>query len=129
MIIAFAGRIGSDAAIKTTQGGDSVTQFSVGCNVGKGKTAWVDCTMWGERGEKLAPYLTKGTPVGINGRPAVRAWVNKDGEAVPVQQCTVNHVDLLGSKRDDDSQGGRREPEPGVAHRGPAVDDDSEIPF
>jgi single-strand DNA-binding protein len=99
MIIAFAGRIGKDAEVRTTQGGDSVTQFSVGCNVGRDKTAWIDCSMWGERGEKLAQYLTKGTAVGINGRPAVRAYT-KNGEAVGVQQCVVNHVDLLGSKRD-----------------------------
>ena len=102
MIIAFAGRIGKDAEVRTTQGGDSVTQFSVGCNVGRDKTAWIDCSMWGERGEKLAQYLTKGTAVGINGRPAVRAYTKK-GEAVGVQQCVVNHVDLLGSKRDSDS--------------------------
>jgi single-strand DNA-binding protein len=129
MIIAFAGRIGKDAEVRTTQGGDSVTQFSVGCNVGRDKTAWVDCSMWGERGEKLAPYLLKGTPVGINGRPAVRAYT-KDGEAVGVQQCTVNHVDLLGNKRDDDASRERREPE---RQRGsgpaPTSYDDDPIPF
>ena len=133
MIIAFAGRIGKDAVVKKTQGGESVTQFSVGCNVGRDKTAWVDCSMWGERGEKLAQYLTKGTPVGINGRPAVRAWVNNDGEAVPVQQCTVNHVDLLGSKRDGD--GGSREDAAPARQQGgggyaPARNDmDDDIPF
>ena len=45
MIIAFAGRIGKDAEVRTTQGGDSVTQFSVGCNVGRDKTAWIDCSI------------------------------------------------------------------------------------
>jgi single-strand DNA-binding protein len=99
MIIAFSGRIGKDAEVRSTNGGESVTQFSVGCNAGKDKTLWIDCTIWGDRGEKLAPYLRKGTPVGINGRPGVRAYT-KNGEAVGVQQCTVNHVDLLGSKSD-----------------------------
>jgi single-strand DNA-binding protein len=126
MIIAFSGRIGKDAEVRSTNGGESVTQFSVGCNAGKDKTLWIDCTIWGERGEKLAPYLRKGTPVGINGRPTVRAY-SKNGEAVGVQQCIVNHVDLLGSKsdRDDDrpasqSQGG------GYA---PPADIDDQVPF
>ena len=137
MIIAFAGRIGKDAVVKKTQGGESVTQFPVGCNVGRDKTMWVDCSMWGERGEKLAQYLTKGTPVGINGRPAVRAWINNDGEAVPVQQCSVNHVDLLGSKSDGGNRrgGGRPRGAPNDAYDydranapvGAGFDDD--IPF
>jgi single-strand DNA-binding protein len=126
MIIAFAGRIGKDAEVRTTQGGDSVTQFSVGCNVGRDKTAWIDCSMWGERGEKLAQYLTKGTAVGINGRPAVRAYT-KNGEAVGVQQCVVNHVDLLGSKRDSDS--GSRDDAPARQQGGGPVDLGDDVPF
>lgn len=106
MIIAFSGRIGKDAETRTTQGGETVTSFSVGCNVGRDKTQWIDCAMFGDRGEKLAPYLLKGTAVGINGRPSVRAWINKDGEAVPVLGCAVNHVDLLGSKSDGNRDSG-----------------------
>lgn len=127
MIIAFSGRIGKDAETRTTNGGESVTQFSVGCNAGRDKTMWVDCTIWGERGEKLAPYLRKGTPVGINGRPAVRAYT-KNGEAVGVQQCTVNHVDLLGSKGDGERSGGQQSGSQQTGSGQAPLDDDS-IPF
>jgi single-strand DNA-binding protein len=132
-IIAFSGRIGKDAETRTTQGGDRVTSFSVGCNVGRDKTQWIDCSIWGDRGDKLAPYLLKGTPVGVNGRPAVRAYL-KDGEAVAVQQCMVNHVDLLGSKSDGDRASGNRDDSRdngrSRAGSGPApVDLGDDIPF
>jgi single-strand DNA-binding protein len=131
MIIAFSGRIGKDAEVRTTQGGETVTGFSVGCNAGKDRTVWVDCSIWGERGEKLAPYLRKGTPVGINGRPAVRAY-SKNGEAVGVQQCIVNHVDLLGSKSDGERSDSRQDSGYGGGSarmsNGAGVEDD-EIPF
>lgn len=125
MIIAFSGRIGKDAEVRKTNAGDTVTMWSVGCNTGRDKTTWVDCSMFGDRGEKLAQYLKKGTPVGINGRPAVRAWINKDGEAVPVQQCIVNHVDLLGSKSDGNRDSGYG----GGSGMASGPDPDDEIPF
>jgi single-strand DNA-binding protein len=103
----FAGRIGKDAEVRHLQNGDPVTQFSVGCNAGKDKTVWVDCTIFGDRGPKLAEYLRKGTPVGITGRPSARAWKDKSGEARASLQCTVNDVALLGSRGDRDDSGER----------------------
>ena len=125
-VIAFSGRIGKDAETRVTQSGERVTSFSVGCNVGKDKTMWVDCAIWGDRGDKLAPYLLKGTPVGVNGRPAVRAYL-KNGEAFAVQQCVVNHVDLLGSKGERQDSGGNQQTGSGQAPRNDDLDD--EIPF
>lgn len=94
----IAGRIGKDAELRRTPAGKSVASFSVAVDVGWGdnkKTQWIDCALWGERGEKLAQYLTKGSNVTVRGRPDVRAWV-KNGEAGAAIQCHVDEVTLQG---------------------------------
>ena len=77
----FAGRLGRDAEIRHTQSGQSVTSFALAVDeyAGKGekKTLWVDCSWWGERGEKLAQYLTKGSPLTVSGQVGVREYNGK----------------------------------------------------
>lgn len=59
-------RIGRDAEIRHTAGGEAVASLSLAFSYGKkgadGKrpTQWVDGALWGKRAEALAPYLLKG---------------------------------------------------------------------
>lgn len=77
----FAGRVGSDAKMHATPSGKSVLKFSVGVDVFGGpegkRTLWVNCSMWGERGARLAPILVKGTPVAVSGEIELRQWEAK----------------------------------------------------
>lgn len=123
-IFTFTGRIGKDAETRTTQNGVSVTSFSVANDVGWGenkKTLWIDCTLWKERGEKLAPYLKKGTPVTVSGEASPRAYT-KDGEARGVIQVNVREIDLQGGKQEQ-SQDTAQPADPAPA------DFDDDIPF
>lgn len=64
------GHIGADAEFKDTSGGYQITNFSVAANIREGKedkTLWFRCTIWGKRGEKLAPALKKGKLVYVSG--------------------------------------------------------------
>jgi single-strand DNA-binding protein len=62
-------RIGKDAEIRYTQGGEPVANVSLAFTYGKkgedGKrpTQWVDASMWGKRAESMASYLTKGKQI------------------------------------------------------------------
>lgn len=62
-------RIGKDAEIRYTTGGDAVANVSLAFTYGKkgedGKrpTQWVDASMWGKRAESMASYLTKGKQI------------------------------------------------------------------
>jgi single-strand DNA-binding protein len=95
----FAGRVGLDAKLKSTPSGKTVLNWSVGVDVwGGGKekrTLWVNCTMWGERGERLAPILVKGTPVSVAGDVDLRTW-EKDAKHGAALELRVNTVTLLG---------------------------------
>jgi single-strand DNA-binding protein len=62
-------RIGKDAEVRYTPGGAAVANVSLAFTYGKkgddGKrpTQWVDASLWGQRVESLAPYLTKGKQI------------------------------------------------------------------
>jgi single-strand DNA-binding protein len=95
-----AGRIGQDAEIKSV-GDTTVCSFSVAHtektfgNNPTEKTVWVTCSIWGERGVKLAPHIVKGTFVVVEGSGGVNAFM-KNGEAAAVIRCMVNSLEFGG---------------------------------
>ena len=63
-------RIGRDAEVRYTAGGDAVVSLSLAFEYGKKvdnkkPVQWVDVALWGKRGEAMAPYLLKGQQVGV----------------------------------------------------------------
>jgi len=90
------GRIGKDAETRHTAAGKSVTGFSVAVDQGWGenkKTIWVDCSLWGERGTKLATHIVKGDRIGVLGEMGTREHNGKTYITLDVRDVT-----LLGEK-------------------------------
>ena len=119
--ITIAGNIGKDAEIRSTQGGDKVTGWTVAVEDRTGKeksTIWFDCTLWGKRGESLAQYLTKGSKVCVSGELSKREHDGKTYLTIRAEQVT-----LMGGKPEGQREERREEP--------PAQRDDmsDEIPF
>lgn len=95
----FAGRLGRDAEMRATTNGTAVANFSIAVDVGWGEqkhTLWVACAMFGERGEKLAPYLTKGKSVTVSGDVDLRTFQKRDGSTGAEILCNVREVTLQG---------------------------------
>jgi single-strand DNA-binding protein len=70
--LTITGNIGADATIKQLDN-NTVCNFAVACKTMKGKDAvitWIDCAIWGKRGESLVNYLTKGSSVTVLGNLA-----------------------------------------------------------
>lgn len=134
--ITVAGSIGKDAVVRSTQSGEKVTGWSVAVEerVGQDKrTIWFDCTLWGKRGESLAPYLTKGGKVAVSGELSTREHEGKTYLTVRADQVT-----LLGGKqeeRDDSGGDDRKQPSGsgygagGGPNGGGRSDMGDEIPF
>lgn len=110
----ISGRVGKDAEIRDA-GGNSVCSFSVASSTkvkGEDKTIWTDVTLWGTRGEKLAPYIRKGNFVVVSGELSTREYNGKT-----YVQLRANDIDL-GPKQDGQSRSTEtkrepaREPEP-----------------
>ena len=123
----FHGALGRNAEVKSV-GDNKVTKFSVANNTGYGdkkKTVWIDCDLWGNRGEKLANYLMKGQSVLIYGEIEMHEYQAKDGSNKAVLRCRVNDLELIGSKKDHDKS---EEPAP-YEKSAPDADFDDSIPF
>ena len=100
--LVVSGRVGNDAEVKNV-GDNTVCSFSVAHServygqVQGEKTIWVTCSIWGERGTKLAPHILKGTFVVVEGSGGVNAYLNKNtGAAEAVIRCMVNSLEFGG---------------------------------
>lgn len=102
--VTLAGRLGRDAELRATPNGDPVCGFSVAVDIRKGQeksTQWVECSIFGKRGEALAQYLTKGTCVTAIGALQVREYQKRDGTHGVAVECRVSEITLQGGKRDE----------------------------
>ena len=98
------GNLGKDCVVNTVNG-KNVINFTVahteryrdsqGTN--QEKTTWVDCAYWTDR-TAVAPYLTKGTQVYVEGTPEVRSFQRNDGTSGASLSLRVREVQLLGRK-------------------------------
>lgn len=89
-------RLGKDAVTRHTQAGKAVTGFSAAVDSGYGdnkQTLWLDCSAWGERYEKVAPYLTKGSQVFVQGELGTREHEGKTYITI-----RVSEIKLVGGK-------------------------------
>lgn len=113
MYFMAAGNLGRDAEVKSTRNGKMLCTFSIAVDSGWGdnkETYWITCNLWGDRGEKLSQYLTKGTQVVIRGRPSINKWENKSGEAQANFQVDLDDVTLMGGgQKDRNESGGSRD--------------------
>lgn len=128
-VFTFSGRIGRDAETRFTGGGKAVTGFPVAVDVGYGDnkhTVWVDCSMWGERGQNIAPYLTKGGNVTVTGEADLQTYQSNGADKTKLV-CRVNDVQLP-PKSDAAPQQHRQAPRPAPSPA-PVVADDDTIPF
>ena len=96
-----SGRVGQDAELKNV-GDNTVCSFSVahtekvyGATPSE-KVIWVTCSIWGERGIKLAPHILKGTFVVVEGSGSVNSYTQKNGEPAAVIRCMVNSLEFGG---------------------------------
>lgn len=131
-VFCFTGNLGSDAEIRMTPNGKSVTQFNVACTSGWGDnktTSWMRCSMWGDRGEKVAPFLLKGGMVAISGEFTAREWEDKDGNKRISCDVRVNDLTLCGTRdaQRPAQQAPQQAPAGQTAQAGGSFDDD--IPF
>lgn len=126
--ITIAGRLGHDAELRTTQGGDSVLGFTVAVDARNGRdkvTNWWRVSLWGKRGEALAQYLLKGVAVTVCGEFSLSEY---DGK--PQLNIRANEIALQGSRGEQQQRapdGSQGAPMKAATDWPDALDDD--IPF
>src|SRR5205085_151494 len=95
-----------DPELRTTPGGTSVCKLRLAVNSRtKGadgqwadKPNYFDVTVWGNQAESCAQYLSKGRPVGVDGRLDWREWDAQDGTKRQAVEIIADSVQFLGSR-------------------------------
>jgi len=105
--VILIGHLGRDAETSYTPSQTAVTKFSVATSrrwkdqqtgEWKEETDWSRVVLW--RGENVAPYLTKGKQVYVEGRLQTRSYDDKDGKKVWTTEVVADDVILLGGRGD-----------------------------
>lgn len=117
-------RLGRDAEVKTLQSGKQVANLSLAYNYGQKEndaypTQWIDAAFWGDRAEKLAPYLVKGSLHCFTLSDVhIEEYDGKDGYVAFKLSARVDDVEL-GPKREGGSSDAaqQRRPAPAPAPR------------
>lgn len=147
----LAGNLTRDPELRYTPGGTAVAQFSVAINRryrdGSGQmqeeATFVDIETWGRQAESSSEYLSKGSPVLIEGRLKLDQWQSKaTGERRSKLRVVGERVQFIGPRRGGGRPAQPRPPkdvvEPKPEARGPeppaggapsGAVPDNEIPF
>jgi single-strand DNA-binding protein len=125
--ITLVGRAGRDPEVKYFESGTMVANLSLAVN---GRTRdsdpeWFNLEIWGKQAQVAADYVRKGSLIGVYGSVRTEKWNDRStGEERKKMVVSVDRLQLLGSKKDNEPGGQREQPS------SPAWDDsEEEVPF
>lgn len=84
--IIIIGNLGRDPELRYTPQGIAVCSFTMATNEKRKDksgelqdvTTWFKITLWRQQAENASKYLTKGSPVYIEGRLRIEEWIDRD---------------------------------------------------
>jgi single-strand DNA-binding protein len=147
--VVLMGNLTRDIEVKYIQSGTAVANASLAVNEKRkdnngqwvDDVTFVDLTLWGRTAEVAGEYLSKGSPVLVEGRLKQEQW-EKDGQKRSKMIVVVEKLQMIGSKKDggqrssggggdDYSQAAPSEPSqpPPAGYTQPPAAQDDPIPF
>ncbi len=113
--IMFIGNLGRDPEMRYTPNGKAVTQFTVAVNQSKpdpnAPSGWTDETDWfrvsvfGDRAERVADQVKKGSKVFVEGRFKSREFEGNDGQKRTSLDVIADNVINLERRGRDEAEG------------------------
>jgi single-strand DNA-binding protein len=139
--VVLVGNLTRDPELRHTPSGTPVCSLRVAVNSRRRDESgqWVDkpnyfsVSVFGNQAESCSQYLSKGRPVGIDGRLDWREWQAQDGSKREAVEIVAESVQFLGARGEGEDFGGGNQFVPANATAesadfGPAAADD-DIPF
>lgn len=135
--VVLMGNLTRDIELRHTPSGTSVSEAGLAVNDRRKspsgewveETTFVDVTLWGRMAEIASEYLSKGSPVLIEGRLKLEQWNADDGSKRSRMKVVCEKLQMLG-------RGGNRQESRPTNDRAPAPDprrshatDDDDLPF
>src|SRR6266705_11209 len=112
--VVLVGNLTKDPELRHTPNGTAVCKLRIAVNTRQkdaqgnwgDKPNYFDVTVWGNQGESCAQYLSKGRPVGVDGRLDWREWEAQDGSKRQAVEIIADTVQFLGSRGEGGGEGG-----------------------
>ncbi|HVF29930.1 MAG TPA: single-stranded DNA-binding protein [Pyrinomonadaceae bacterium] len=119
--IIIVGNLGRDPELRYTPQGVAVCNLSLATNERKRDksgemqevTTWFRVTLWRNQAENAAKYLTKGSPVYVEGRLGVEEYTDRDGNnrfSLEVQGTDMHFISAGSGTRNEEFSGAGSSP-------------------
>jgi single-strand DNA-binding protein len=100
------GNLGKDPELRYTPSGRAVANFSIATSEkwkgqdgeNQEKTEWHNIVLWGRTAELAKEYLSKGSPVYIEGRIQTRSYEDKNGVKKYITEIVGQRMQFLGRR-------------------------------
>ncbi|MDD5173868.1 MAG: single-stranded DNA-binding protein [Candidatus Omnitrophota bacterium] len=101
--VLLIGNLTRDPELRYVPSGTAVATFSIAVNrvytsqagEKKEEVAFIRIVVWGRRAEVCGEYLSKGSPVFIEGRLQSRSWEGQDGQKRSTTEVIADNVQFL----------------------------------
>ena len=136
--IMIQARLCRDVEIRRLPDGKAVASVAVACDRdfankdGQRETDFIDIVAFGNTGEFLSKYFSRGSMVVLSGRLQIRGWTDKDGNKRRSAEVVADQVYFGESKKTEgDSYTGfvKNHPEAPVSDFQVIGDTDEQLPF
>ena len=113
--VILLGNLTRDPELKFLPNGSSVANFGLAVSdrytdrqsgEQKESVCFVDVAAWGRQAEIVNEYLSKGSPVFLEGSLKFDSWETDDGTKRNKLSVTAFRIQLIGGRRDEDGMGG-----------------------
>lgn len=104
--VILVGNLTRDPELRYTPSGTAVTEVGLAVNDRRKspsgewveETTFVDVTLWARQAEVASQYLSKGSPVLIEGRLKLDTWENKEGQRRSKLHVVGERMQMLGGR-------------------------------
>lgn len=104
-VVCLLGRLTATPELKTTQGGVSVTSFSVAVDrtyqpkgAEQRQADFINCVAWRNTAEFICRYFQKGQRIALQGSLQSRSYTDKDGNRRTVYEVVIDNAFFAESK-------------------------------
>ncbi len=107
--VALVGRLTKNPIVTYTQGGSSITKFSIAVDRrfktdGQPSADFIDVVVFGKTGEFVEKWFHKGDPISITGRIQTGSYTKQDGTKVYTTDVIGESAEFVPGKPQNQSQ-------------------------